>query len=276
MQRCGCIISVDQYCSVQSISLLHDQPFPYGFVHNFVAKLRAAKGRVSLSVYFNPWITAQKSKGSDDPMANVESPPASENGNNELRFLIVGIGASAGGLEALQEFFAAMPADSGFAFVVVTHQPAGRTSLLPEILARGTSIAVLEATEGITVEPNRVYVSPAGSEIAIAEGVLHLSAPPAKSLHFPVDHFFRSLSFDQREQAVGVVLSGTGSDGTLGVRAIKDAFGMVMVQDEPTARYSGMPSSAQATGLADYVLPPSEMPRQLIRYAEGLAAPGRP
>ena len=166
-----------------------------------------------------------------------------------------------------------MPADAGIGFVVVTHQPPGRTSLLPEILARSTSMEVLEAVEGIKVEPDHVYVSPAGSQLAIAEGVLRLSALPVKSLHFPIDHFFRSLSFDQRERAVGVVLSGTGSDGTLGVRAIKDGFGMVMVQDEPSARYSGMPSSAKATGLADYVLPPSEMPQQLIRYAEGLIAP---
>ena len=206
-------------------------------------------------------------------MVNSGSPPGAENGKGERRSLVVGIGASAGGLEALQEFFAGMPSDTGLAFVVVTHQPSGRTSLLPEILSRATGMAVLEAAEGTKVEPDHVYVSPAGCELAIVEGVLHLSAPPARSIHFPVDHFFRSLAFDQREQAVGVVLSGTGSDGTLGVRAIKDAFGMVMVQDESSARYPGMPSSAQATGLADYVTPPSEMPQQLIRYAEGLAAP---
>ena len=206
-------------------------------------------------------------------MVDVDTLPASENGKEERRFLIVGIGASAGGLEALQGFFAGMPADAGFAFVVVTHQSPSHTSLLPEILARSTGMTVLEAAEGIRVEPNHVYVSPPGSDLAIAEGVIHLSAPPVKSLHFPVDHFFRSLSFDQKEQAVGIVLSGTGSDGTLGVRAIKDGFGMVMVQNEPSARYSGMPSSALATGLADYVLAPSEMPKELIRYAEGLMTP---
>ena len=110
-------------------------------------------------------------------MVNRDNPPGAENGKDERRFPIVGIGASAGGLEALQEFFAGMPADAGFAFVVVTHQPPGRTSLLPEILARTTSMAVLEAAEGIKVEPDHVYVSPAGSELAIAEGALHLSAP---------------------------------------------------------------------------------------------------
>jgi len=206
-------------------------------------------------------------------MADSNAPHGAENGKDTQRFLVVGIGASAGGLEAIQEFFSTMPADAGFAFVVVTHQPAGRTSLLPEILARSTRMEVLEAVEGVNVEPDHVYVSPAGCQLAIVEGALHLSAPPVKSIHFPIDHFFRSLSFDQRERAVGVVLSGTGSDGTLGVRAIKDGFGMVMVQNEPSARYAGMPSSAQATGLADYVLPPSEMPQQLIRYAGGLILP---
>ena len=206
-------------------------------------------------------------------MADSNASPGAENGKDAQRFLVVGIGASAGGLEAIQEFFSTMPADSGFAFVVVTHQPAGRTSLLPEILARSTRMEVLEAADGFKVEPDHVYVMPAGCQLTIVEGALHLSAPPVKSIHFPVDHFFRSLSFDQRERAVGIVLSGTGSDGTLGVRAIKDGFGMVMVQNEPSARYAGMPSSAQATGLVDFVLPPSEMPQQLIRYAEGLILP---
>jgi two-component system CheB/CheR fusion protein len=204
-------------------------------------------------------------------MTDGSGPHEADSGKIEegLGFLIAGIGASAGGLEALQEFFAQMPDDSGLGFVVVTHQPPGRHSLLPEILARSTQMPVHEVTDGLAVEPDKVFVVPSGKQLSILEGRLHLSALSGK---FPIDSFFRSLAFDQREHAVGIVLSGTGSDGTLGVRTIKDAFGMVMVQDSASARYAGMPSSAAATGLADFVLPPSEMPEHLIGYAGGVHA----
>jgi two-component system CheB/CheR fusion protein len=115
-------------------------------------------------------------------MADSNAPPGAENGKGTRRFLVVGIGASAGGLEAIQEFFSAMPSEAGLAFVVVTHQPAGRTSLLPEILARSTRMEVLEAAEGIKVEPDHVYVSPAGCQLAIVEGVLH-PPPPPRHIH---------------------------------------------------------------------------------------------
>ena len=205
-------------------------------------------------------------------MADNHAPPEGENGKEARRFLVVGIGASAGGLEAIQEFFSTMPADAGLAFVVVTHQPSGRTSLLPEILSRSTRMEVLEAAEGIKVEPDRVYVTPAGCQLAIVERVLHLSAPPVKAIHFPVDHFFRSLSFDQRERAVGIALSGTGSDGTLGV-SIKDGLGMVMVQNEPSARYSGMPASARQQVLPITFYRRRRCRAESDRYADGLMLP---
>jgi two-component system, chemotaxis family, CheB/CheR fusion protein len=186
------------------------------------------------------------------------------------RFPVVGIGASAGGLEALQEFFQHLPADSGMAFVVVTHQHPGHVSLLPSLLSKATSIPVVEAHDGLRVEPNQVYVGLPGGLLGIAGGVLHrLDADSVRAPHLPIDHFLRSLAVDQREHAICVVLSGTGSDGTLGVRAIKAESGMVMVQEPPSAKYAGMPASAAATGLADYVLPAAAMPEQLIAYTRG-------
>ena len=183
---------------------------------------------------------------------------------------VVGIGASAGGLEALEEFFANVPADTGMAFVVITHQHPEHVSLLPEILQRNCRIPVSEAADGARVEPNRVYVPPAGVKTAILNGRLQITkTTDAAARHLPIDFFFRSLAADQKERAVCVILSGTGSDGSLGLRAIKAEAGMAMVQDATSAKYAGMPSSAIATGLADYVLPPRTMPAQLAAYAVG-------
>ncbi|MCL4205211.1 MAG: PAS domain-containing protein [Pirellulaceae bacterium] len=182
----------------------------------------------------------------------------------------MGIGASAGGLEALQEFFRHLPADSEMAFIVVTHQHPGHVSLLPSLLAKATPVPVVEAHDGLLVEPNHVYVGLPGGLLGISGGVLHrLDADSVRAPHLPIDHFLRSLAVDQREHAICAVLSGTGSDGTLGVRAIKAEAGMAMVQEPPSAKYAGMPASAAATGLADYVLPAAAMPAQLIAYARG-------
>ena len=186
------------------------------------------------------------------------------------RFPVVGIGASAGGLEALQEFFGNMPADTGLGFVVVTHQHPGHVSMLPALLARSARMPVVEATDGLRVEPNHVYVGLPGGLLQTAGGVLHrLDADSAKAPHLPIDYFFRSLAGDLRERAICVVLSGTGTDGTLGMRAVKIEAGMAMVQEAQSAKYSGMPDSAGATGLADYVLPAAKMPAQLIAYTKG-------
>jgi two-component system, chemotaxis family, CheB/CheR fusion protein len=185
-------------------------------------------------------------------------------------FPIVGIGASAGGLEALKEFFGHMPAETGIGFVVVTHQHPGHVSLLPELLAKTSSMHVAEANDGTLVEPNHVYVGTPGGLLAISGGVLRrLEADSTCTPHLPIDYFFRSLAEDQREHAICIVLSGTGADGTLGMRAIKAESGMAMVQEPPSAKYAGMPSSAMATGLTDYVLPAADMPAQLIAYTRG-------
>lgn len=185
-------------------------------------------------------------------------------------FPIVGIGASAGGLEALDAFVGNLPADTGMAFVVVTHQHPGHTSLLPELLAKETNVPVVTADDGIVLRPDHIYVATPGGNLSILNGRLHrLEVENLESPRLPVDHFFRSLAEDQRERAICIVLSGTGTDGTLGLRAIKAASGMAMVQQPLSAKYAGMPSSAIATGLVDYVLPPEAMPFQLVAYVKG-------
>jgi len=187
------------------------------------------------------------------------------------RFPIVGIGASAGGLEALEELFTDMPDDTGMAFVVVTHQHPGHTSLLPELLGKSTDLKVVQATDGLKVKPNCVYIGPPGGQLAILEGVLHRveTTGTTDSPKLPIDYFFRSLAEDQKEKAICIILSGTGTDGTLGLKAIKGESGMAMVQQVQSAKYAGMPSSALATGLADYVLPAQGMAKQLVAYARG-------
>lgn len=183
---------------------------------------------------------------------------------------VVAIGASAGGLEALRVLFHHMPADSGLAFVVITHQHPGHTSMLPELLGKETRMPVAEAANGLAIEANHVYVCPPAANLAIMNGVLHLM--PVDREHaprLPIDYFLRTLAEDRREKAIGIILSGTGTDGTLGVKAIKGESGMVMAEEPSSAAYAGMPSSAIATGFVDYVLQPAAMPRQLLAYTAG-------
>jgi two-component system, chemotaxis family, CheB/CheR fusion protein len=181
-------------------------------------------------------------------------------------FYVVGLGASAGGLEALRDFFAAVPAKSGAAFVVIQHLAAARRSQMVELLATHTTLPVSEIEDSVMIQPDHIYVIPPGKWVKIFRGRLLLSDPQKRAPILPIDYFFRSLAEDRGELAIGIALSGTGSDGTLGVRAIKEAGGTVMVQDEESARFSGMPDSAGATGLADYVLPPAEMARELLLF----------
>jgi len=185
-------------------------------------------------------------------------------------FPIVGIGASAGGLAALEQFFAAIPSDvePGIAFVLVQHLSPDHKSLLAELVRRCTRMQVDEVEDGMTVQPNCVYIIPPNHDMAFLQGKLHLLEMGERhGLRLPIDFFFRSLAQDLRERAICIVLSGTGSDGTLGVRAIKEAGGMAMAQTPDSTEFDGMPRSAIATGLVDYVLLPAEMPAQLIAYA---------
>ncbi len=185
-------------------------------------------------------------------------------------FPVAAVGASAGGLEALKEFFGAMPEDAGVAFVVVTHQHPGHVSLLPDIIARNTKLSVIEVQEPTRLEPNRIYLGSPGGLMHVEEGRVRVEELEGEhSPHLPIDHFLRSLAADQQEQAIGVILSGTGSDGTLGLKAVKAESGMVMVQTTQSAKYASMPASAASTGMADYVLAPKEMPEQLLAYVRG-------
>ncbi len=195
-------------------------------------------------------------------------------------FPIVGIGASAGGLAAIEAFFSGMPPglDPGMAFVLVQHLDPDHKSLLTELIQRGTRMQVLEVVDGMVVKINCVYIIPPNRDMAFLNGSLQLLEPTAPRGHrLPIDFLFRSLALDQRERAIGVVLSGTGSDGTLGVRAIKGEGGMVMAQSPASSEFDGMPRSALATGLVDYDLPPAEMPAQLIAYVtHAFGRPPRP
>lgn len=177
-------------------------------------------------------------------------------------FPIVGIGASAGGLATFKEFFSSlsMRENPGVAFVIIQHLAPDQKSILVELVQRFTRLPVSEAKTGTVVRPNEIYIVPPNNELALRNGKLYLTQPAsAQERQHAIDYFFRSLAEDQHERAIGIVLSGTGSDGTSGLRAIKAEGGMLMAQSPETAEYDGMPKAAVATGLVDYVLPPAEM-----------------
>ena len=185
-------------------------------------------------------------------------------------FPIVGIGASAGGLAAFEAFFSGMPAgkDPGMAFVLIQHLAPDHESLLTDLIRRYTRMPVHEVEDGMVVRPNCVYIIPPNRDMALLNGALQLLEPSfPRGQRLPIDFFFRALAQDQRERAICVVLSGTGSDGTLGVRAVKGEGGLVIVQKPESTEYDGMPRSALGTGIADYELPPAEMPAKIIAYA---------
>lgn len=179
----------------------------------------------------------------------------------------VGVGASAGGLEALEQFFKNMPADSGLSFVVVQHLSPDYKSLMVELLSKHTMMQVLRAEDGMKIEPDCIYLIPPKKNMTVFHGSLFLTDQIHNHvINLPIDIFFRSLAEDFGDKSVGVILSGTGSDGTLGIRAIKGTGGMVMAQDDHSAKFDGMPRSAIATGMVDYVLPAEKMPAELLKY----------
>lgn len=180
---------------------------------------------------------------------------------------VVGLGASAGGLEAFQNFLTAMPPDSGHAYVLVQHLDPNHESMLAELLSRRTPMPVRQVTDGMVVEPNSVYLIPPNASLAIENARLRLSDfSEPRGFRRPIDVFFRSLAADQGSNAACIVLSGTGADGSEGLRAIKEAGGLTLVQDPATAKYDGMPRSAVATGLVDKVLGVREMPVAIRDY----------
>lgn len=196
-------------------------------------------------------------------------------------FPVIGIGASAGGLEALERFLKNLPPSQGaMSFVVVQHLDPTHEGMLPELLQRASAIPVLQITDRMRVEPGHVYVIPPNKDLSIVHGVLHLLVPVApRGLRLPIDFFLRSLAEDLKERSIGVVLSGMGSDGTQGLRAIREHAGAVFVQTPDTAKFDGMPRSAIDAGLADVVAPVDELPGKIseyLRHARHVALPERP
>jgi two-component system CheB/CheR fusion protein len=183
---------------------------------------------------------------------------------------VVGIGASAGGLEALEQLFEKMPARTGMAFIVVQHLSPDFKSLTDVLLARRTRIPIHGVENGMEVRPDAIYLIPPKMDMIIANGRLLLTdKDPTQLMTMPIDHFFRSLAQEAGDRSVGIILSGTGSDGSRGIREIHDAGGIVIGQKPETAQFDGMPNSAEKTGIVDAFLAPDEMPEALLRFARG-------
>ena len=198
---------------------------------------------------------------------SLESTPSRDNGNGAgAAFPVVGIGASAGGLEALRALLRALPHQTGMAFVIVQHLAPEHASSLAEILSRATKMPVCEVRDEPAVKPNHVYVIPPGRDMLISGGRLLLLPQERNALHRGIDQFFRSLAEDSRHQAIAVVLSGSATDGTLGLEVIKAEGGVTFAQDE-SAQHGSMPKSAVASGCVDFVLPPEGIALEIARIA---------
>jgi len=197
---------------------------------------------------------------------SVPRPSPSAQGSSSHVFPIVGIGASAGGLEAFSNLLDHLPEKTGMAFVLVQHLDPTHGSVLTEILARKTQIPVTEVTDGIQILPDHIYVIPANTNMMVEDGVLRLGARMlVRGQHMPIDAFFHSLANDRGNRAIGVILSGTASDGTEGCTAIKAAGGITFAQDENSAKYNSMPRSAITAGCIDFVAPPKDIAIELGR-----------
>jgi two-component system, chemotaxis family, CheB/CheR fusion protein len=203
-----------------------------------------------------------------DPEANLPVP--FENKEPQVApFPIVGVGASAGGLEAFSRLLEALPVDTGMAFVLIQHLDPAHKSELTSILSKSTSMKVSEVIEGMAVEPNQVYVIPPNTTLQFERRALHLRPRSLNAgPHLTIDHFFQSLANEQSRLSIGVVLSGTGSDGSEGLKAIKSACGITFAQDEGSAKYPAMPRSAAATGIVEFVMPPAQIAEELARISQ--------
>ena len=178
---------------------------------------------------------------------------------------IVGIGASAGGLEALEQFFGHTPKNSGLAFVVIQHLDPDHVGIMPELLQRITQMKVVQATDQLKVKPNCVYVIPPNKSMSLLNGALHLFDPvETRGLRLPIDIFFRSMADDMQDKSIGIILSGMGSDGSLGAKAIKEKSGIILVQEPESAKFDGMPRSAIAAVHSDIVATAEKLPAKLI------------
>ena len=188
---------------------------------------------------------------------------------------MVGVGASAGGLEAFTELLSHLPDDTGMAFVLIQHLDPSHESHLTELLSKASKMPVSEVKGETRAEANHVYVIPPRCNLGISDGVLHTPPRPASGRNMPIDSFLRALAADRGSKAIGVVLSGTASDGTLGLQAIKAAGGITFAQEMRTAKFDSMPRSAIAAGVVDFVLPPAGIARQLVAIARDSRGPDR-
>ncbi|HVS37544.1 MAG TPA: chemotaxis protein CheB [Gemmataceae bacterium] len=205
---------------------------------------------------------------SADPAESPLAPDSPDDQPPAVPLLVVGVGGSAGGLEAFREVLESLPAEGNMAFLFVQHLPPDHRSLLPELLARVTPMTVVQAEQGMQIEADHLYLIPPDADMAVQGGEIVLTPRAARTaVHMPIDHLFRSLAEDQRGRSVGVVLSGGGTDGTLGLKVIKAEGGITFAQDEKSARHDSMPRSAITDGWVDYVLPPAEIARQLLRIS---------
>ncbi len=207
----------------------------------------------------------------DNPAPHHTPEPAiavdENNGHAENICPIIGIGSSAGGLEALEQFLSNMPAKSGFATVIVQHLDPTHKDMMVELLQRSTIMPVVQITDSMIVEPDHVYVIPPNKDLSILHGILHLFDPiTPRGLRLPIDFFFRSLADDRQEKSIGVILSGMGSDGTLGLRAIKEKAGVAFVQSPGSAKFDSMPRSVMNAGLADVVASAEVLPGKIISH----------
>ncbi len=207
---------------------------------------------------------------------NPVSKPTEKQDSNVISFPIVGIGASAGGLEALEQFFQNVPKNCGIAFVVIQHLDPNHVGIMPELLQRTTDLKVVQVTDHLKVQANHVYVIPPNKSMSILNAYLHLFEPiESRGLRLPIDYFFRSLADDQQEKSIGIILSGMGSDGSLGLKAIKEKNGIVLVQDPLTAKFDGMPQSAVNAVIVDILAAANELPRKLIEFLKYSPASGQ-
>lgn len=218
-----------------------------------------------------------KQAGQSEPAApcrreSGEAPQPASEIPEQRPFPVIGIGASAGGLEALEEFFQNVPVDSGMAYVIISHTDPGRSSLLPEIIRRRSRIPAAEVEDGMVVAPDTIFLPPSNRDLALEGTVFRLKEQKrGTTLRLPIDTFLKSLADSRGEYACCVILSGTGTDGTQGLRVIKEKGGVAVVQNTESAKYEGMPVSAMGTGLADFVLRPSEMPERLMEcFSDGV------
>ncbi|RUX00114.1 chemotaxis protein CheR, partial [Mesorhizobium sp. M8A.F.Ca.ET.023.01.1.1] len=218
---------------------------------------RRSKAKADAPAEPPPPVRSAQARPDAPQETNVESPTIS----------VVGIGASAGGIEALGRFFDAMPADSGCAFVVVLHLDPKHESEMARVLASHTTMQVAQVVDGMRIVSDRVYVIAPDTDLKISDGGLHVSRPAeVRGNRHPVDVLFRSLASDQRKRAIAIVLSGTGSNGTEGLKDIRAEGGMSLIQAPETAKFDGMPRSAIAANLADHVLAPEQMPDVILAY----------